>query len=1122
MLLGFRGKCMVGCSRWLKQLAISIRKGGMSRTFRLLSLVAGSTVIIFIWILAREIILQAATVNHYVYVFPPGSVDVYDMDNNFALVKSVPLAQTKGQSQVYARGVVASAATGMLYLSYGSVSSGGSLLKYNLSTDTVVWTQTYSFGVDSMSISPDGQKIYMPTGEGAYTQGVWQVIDANTGSPVGQIDSGGKGPHNTTTSLNGAHIYMGPRYSNYLVLADTATLSVIRNIGPVSAGVRPFTIDAAENYAFTTTSGNVGFYVASIATGQNLFWVCPSGFCWTSGSYNTISGVSHGISVSPDNKEVYLIDLPYNHVHVFDVTGLPNSAPTDVADIPLKCTLPDEGWLQHSRDGRFVYVGDCGDVIDTSTRQIVANMPSLLQTRIFNEVDFQNGTVYFSPLSRNQGGYNTSPSNVKLSSATLSFGNQTVGVASSAQSTTLTNTGTTALAITGIAVGGPDSGDFNQTNSCGTSLAAGANCAISVTFNPSVAGSRSAVMSITDSDASSPQTVNLTGTGVAPTTTATVSPGSLTFPNTTVGSTSATQMLTLTNTGAASLMITNVSIAGDFAQTDNCGTSLSAGGNCTINVSFKPTASGSRTGTLSIADNTSSSPQNVALVGTGTSAPAPVASWSPSTLTFSSTTVGATSSPLSVTFSNIGNAPLTISSVSTSGDFAQTNTCGSSVAAGANCVISVSFKPTASGTRTGTLSIADNSSSSPQNVALTGTGAAVPAPLVSLSPSSLTFSSTTVGATSSPLSVTLSNTGNASLSISGIYTSGDFAQTNTCGSSVAVGANCGIHVTFTPTAAGTRTGLVSVTDTASGSPQSITLTGNGTTTTASPSVTLNPSLLNFASTTVGTTSSAKSITLSNTGAAALTITNVSVTGDFAETNNCGSSVAVGASCTFSVTFAPTASGVRNGAVNISDNATGSPQSVALSGDGSSAGVADFGVSVTPASVATSAGQSATFSVAITPVGGFNQQVNLSCLGAPQGAQCSISPSSVTPSGTVVNATMTVTTTAHATAPLLPVVQVPPLWPEFGRTGFLLAWAAAIFLVYRVSCRRLRVRLAWGLGVLVLAVSGIGCTGLVQSSGVTSSSTTGTPAGTYTLTLSGSSGSSANQLTHSTTATLTVH
>jgi len=146
--------------------------------------------------------------HHYEYVFPDNSIYVYDMDNRGALVKHVSVPTSAG-----VRGATASAATGMLYISYGSNRrSGGSLLKYNLMTDEVVWTKHYPFGVDSMSISPDGNTIYMPTGE-LDSGGIWEVIDANSGNVTASIDSGGIGPHNTVVSSDGSRVYLGPRHT---------------------------------------------------------------------------------------------------------------------------------------------------------------------------------------------------------------------------------------------------------------------------------------------------------------------------------------------------------------------------------------------------------------------------------------------------------------------------------------------------------------------------------------------------------------------------------------------------------------------------------------------------------------------------------------------------------------------------------------------------------------------------------------------------------------------------------------------------------------------------------------------------------------------------------------------
>src|SRR5262249_30988258 len=158
--------------------------------------------------------------------------------------------------------------------------------------------------------------------------------------------------------------------------------------------------------------------------------------------------------------------------------------------------------------------------------------------------------------------------------------------------------------------------------------------------------------------------------------------------------------------------------------------------------------------------------------------------------------------------------------------------------AGASCSISVTFTPTATGARSGTLSVSDNATGSPQTVGLSGTGVA---PIASLSPTSLSFGGQNVGATGAAQTVTLSNTGTAPLTLSSIAASGDFSQTNNCGSTVAAGANCAIQVTFSPTVTGTRTGTLTITDNAAGSPQSVSLSGTGTT----PLASLSPTSLTF-------------------------------------------------------------------------------------------------------------------------------------------------------------------------------------------------------------------------------------------------------------------------------------
>jgi hypothetical protein len=300
-------------------------------------------------------------------------------------------------------------------------------------------------------------------------------------------------------------------------------------------------------------------------------------------------------------------------------------------------------------------------------------------------------------------------------------------------------------------------------------------------------------------------------------------------------------------------------------------------------------------------------------------------------LSFGNQTVGMTSAPQTTTLTNSGATTLNITSISISannGTFAQTNTCGSALAAGASCTVTVSWTPSVAGPLMGSINVADNASNSPQTVSLTGTGVL---PTATFSTPSLTFPVQVVYTTSSPQTVTLNNTGLGILEITSLVATGNFTETNTCGSTVAPGGSCTITVTFSPQNKGTLTGAVTITDNAPGSPQSVSLSGTGT------FVQLTPTSLNFGNQPVRTTSLPRKIVVTNKGFKSMTFTNIGVSGadnkDFTETNNCGTSLASGASCFVTVTFTPHALGARSAAVSILDNGGGSPQSVTVLGNG---------------------------------------------------------------------------------------------------------------------------------------------------------------------------------------------
>ena len=518
---------------------------------------------------------------------------------------------------------------------------------------------------------------------------------------------------------------------------------------------------------------------------------------------------------------------------------------------------------------------------------------------------------------------------VTLSTTSLAFGALNVGSASGPLTIGLTNTGSAALTFGSIVVSGANSSQFSQTNNCPTSpstLSPAAGCTISVTFAPTAAGTASASLTITDGALSSPQTVSLLGTGVS--SVVVLSPASLTFPTQTVGTTSQPQIVTVTNTGSEALVLTSITASAGYAQTNNCGSSVAAGGACSINVTFTPTATGTATGSITLVDNAAGGLQTVGLTGTGSAAPA--VTLAPNSLTFSSETVDTSSAQQNVTLTNTGAGPLTIVSIASTGDYSQTNTCGTAVAAGANCTISVTLTPTGAGTRHGTVVVSDNATSSPQSVTLTGTGTT---PNIAFSPTSLSFGNQALNTTSATKTIKLSNNTGLKLTISKIAASANFSQINSCGTGGAAGGTCVIAVTFTPTAIGTLNGTVTITDSATGSPQTVPLSGVG----VAASVAFTPTSLTFADQVVGTSSPSNVVMLTNSGTAPLTINSITLsganTGDYSQTNTCGGSVAAGASCSISTVFTPTVAGVRSASISVSDSAGSSPQTVSLTGTG---------------------------------------------------------------------------------------------------------------------------------------------------------------------------------------------
>jgi DNA-binding beta-propeller fold protein YncE len=329
----------------------------------------------------------SSRVAHYEYVAGVGELYVYNIDSRSSLVGRFALP---GVDEI--RGIGASAATGMLYVSYGGFPHGiGHLLEFSLYRRKIVYDRSYRFGIDSFDISHDGQLIFMPTGEN--TSGdTWHVLAATTGQVVGAI-AAGRSPHDTVVDASGQHVFLGGAADYYLYEADaTRPWKTVGRMGPLKPGglpgVRPFTVNAQDTLAFTTANRFLGFQVSDIATGRVLYRVPVPGFSIPP-AYRSVA--SHGIGLSPDQQYLWLVDKPNRAVHEFDISALPRKAPVLIATVHV--SSPNLGWLNLSRDGRYLFVGTAGNVIDTTTHKTIAVIGALAGSRYNIEVDWSGRRV---------------------------------------------------------------------------------------------------------------------------------------------------------------------------------------------------------------------------------------------------------------------------------------------------------------------------------------------------------------------------------------------------------------------------------------------------------------------------------------------------------------------------------------------------------------------------------------------------------------------------------------------------------------------------------------------------------------------------------------------------------
>lgn len=534
------------------------------------------------------------------------------------------------------------------------------------------------------------------------------------------------------------------------------------------------------------------------------------------------------------------------------------------------------------------------------------------------------------------------------------------------------NAGSTALQLSGLALSGAAAADYSLGGNCTptSSLAAGAACNVTVTFAPQAAGARSATLDVTTSNATN-ASIALSGTGVA-LADATLSGVPLAaFPSTLVTTTSTTTGTVTVNNPRANSITYGTAFSGanaaDFqVGSESCATRVvPTGGSCTVQVRFAPAngAAGARSAALVFAFTgfgTDPNPAGLSTALSGTAAlPAPAFSISSTSLVFTAVVLSPTTT--SALLTNTGTAALSLSGLAFAGaqasDFRlhSSNTCTAttSLAPSSSCTLVVQYDPAAAGSSSATLTLSSNAANSPHTLTLSGTATPTPRPQIAPDASQLVFASAMVG-TSSTLSLTVTNSGNADLNFSSLpiagAAAGDFTRGGSCavGTPVAPAATCTVSVTFVPTAAGTRLAALTLnSDASNNAAWNVALSGTATPIPA-PVATLSTTgwtpPFEFGSQTVGGLYPNRTVTLTNTGTAPLVISAVTVDGtgfSHANPGNCPASLGEQLSCNIDVSFAPTAVGSFNGSVKVLSNAAGSPAVALLHGNGTVAAVASL-------------------------------------------------------------------------------------------------------------------------------------------------------------------------------------
>lgn len=342
---------------------------------------------LFIFLFCGPLFTYSNEIDRFLYVACPGlrnyleygghGLLVYDIDDDYRFVKRIPLGglDEKGRP-INVKGICASAKTGLIY-----ITTLRTMMCVDLLTERMLWERSYDGGCDRQAISPDGKTIYLPSLEKDH----WHVVDGRSGEIIKRIDIQA-GSHNTIYGLDGKHAYLAGLRSPWLRVTDTSSHSIIKEIGPFSDMIRPFTVNHAQTLAFVNVNNLLGFEIGDLKTGKMLHRVEVQDF--KKGPVKRHGCSSHGIGMTPDESEIWVSDGYNRRLHIFDATAMP---PKQVSSVFLR---DEPGWVTFRLDGKHAWAST-GDIIDVASRKIVGSLEDEMGRMVMNEkiieIHFMNG-----------------------------------------------------------------------------------------------------------------------------------------------------------------------------------------------------------------------------------------------------------------------------------------------------------------------------------------------------------------------------------------------------------------------------------------------------------------------------------------------------------------------------------------------------------------------------------------------------------------------------------------------------------------------------------------------------------------------------------------------------------